>query len=54
MDDNEIFLMNIIERLYNELRDPIGERWCDRPDLDRGMLEALVTYIEDKLGWGDE
>ena len=56
MDDYDELktLRQVIFNIYNELTDPMGFSWCDRPEDDRTLLEDLVQYIRDETGIGNE
>ena len=42
----------MLERVANELGDPMGKQWCDRPDEDCKLLESLHRDVVSLLGIG--
>jgi len=44
----------MLERVANELGDPMGERWCDNEQADRELLRALLTDVLAVLGGDDD
>jgi hypothetical protein len=44
-------LRELLGRVHNELHDPMGERWCDQPGADRGLLETLHNHVDKEMGW---
>jgi hypothetical protein len=47
-------LRRIIARVHDELHDPMGQYWCDRPEEDRKLLEGIRDYVDECMGWDDE
>ena len=50
-DLNEIDrLRGLLCRVINELGDPMGGYWCERPESDRRLLEALLDDLVEEMG----
>jgi len=48
-------LRSVLARVHDELHDPTGQFWCDRPDEDCELIENLSLYVEQRMGWlGEE
>ena len=46
-------LEDLLARVYNELGDPTGVVWCDRPRFDRELLAALRDEVGVEMGWDE-
>jgi hypothetical protein len=44
-------LEDILGRVYNELSDPMGDYWCEKPEHDRQLLKNLRDYVAEEMGW---
>jgi hypothetical protein len=54
LEDENDTLRRIIARVHDELHDPMGQYWCDRPEEDRKLLEGIRDYVDECMGWDDE
>ena len=43
-------LRGLLCRVINELGDPMGGYWCERPESDRRLLEALLDDLVEEMG----
>jgi hypothetical protein len=47
-------LRGLLANVHDELHDPMAQFWCDRPEEDRKLLEALRGRIDEAMGYDNE